>query len=213
MWTDEAPAGGPLVSWTADPRVERILAQYPDRKSAVMPFLYMAMAEHGHLTDEAIREVAELVGMTSVQVSSIATFYSMYKREPVGKYLISVCTSISCAILDASAVLHAIEDEAGVPAGETDDDGVFTVEHVECIGACGGAPAVQVNYELIEGVVEEKGRELVRWLRDGAPDTVLSDEMQALFGGQRSFDWGPAEPAGAIRPVPALDGLGTTGGS
>ncbi|MBT8202984.1 MAG: NAD(P)H-dependent oxidoreductase subunit E [Acidimicrobiia bacterium] len=201
------------MSWTADPRVEQILARYPDKKSAVMPFLYMAMAEHGYLTDEAIREVSELVGMTSVQVSSIATFYSMYKRERVGSYLISVCTSVSCAILDAADVLHAIEDEAGVPAGETGDDGVFTVEHVECIGACGGAPAVQVNYELIEGVKEDKGRELVRWLRDAAPDTVLGDEMQALFGGQRSFEWGPAEGEGATGPVPALDALGTTGGS
>ena len=199
------------MSWTSNPRVEQVLNTYPDRRSAVMPLLYMAMAEYGHLTDEGMREVAELVGMTSAQVSSVATFYTMYKREELGKYLVSVCTSISCALLDAKGVLHAIEDETGVPAGETDTDRLFSVEHVECLGACGGAPAVQVNYELIEGVQPDKARELVHWLRDAAPGTVTGDEMQALFGGQRSFDWGPSEPDGADRAVPALGALGTIG--
>ena len=200
-----------MSAWTSHPRVEQILEAYPDKKSAVMPLLYMAMAEYGHLTDEAVREVAELVGMTSVQVSSVATFYTMYKRAKVGEYLMSVCTSISCALLDAKSVLHAIEDETDVPAGETGTDGYFSVEHVECIGACGGAPAVQVNYELIEGVAPDKARELVRWLRDAEPQSVTSDEMQALFGGQRSFDWGPNEPLGARGPFPALEILGTIG--
>jgi NADH-quinone oxidoreductase E subunit len=185
------------------------LDRYPDRKSAVMPLLYMAMAEYGYLTDEAVREVAGLVGMTSVQVSSVATFYTMFKREEVGQYLLSVCTSVSCALLDAGATLHAIEDETGVPAGETDSDKRFSVEHVECLGACGGAPAVQVNYELIEGLGPDKARELVNWLREASPGSINGDEMQTLFGGRRSFDWGPAEPSSAARPVPALGSLGT----
>jgi len=201
------------MTWTANPRVERILSSYPDRRSAVMPLLYMAMAEYGYLTDEAIREVASLVGMTSVQVSSVATFYTMYKREEVGKYLLSVCTSISCSLLGGKDVLHAVEDETGVPAGETGIGGDFSVEHVECIGACGGAPAVQVNYELIEGLGVNKARDLVRWLRDAAPEMVRGDEMQALFGGQQSFDWGPPEAAGAGGPVPTLDLIGTIGES
>jgi NADH-quinone oxidoreductase E subunit len=199
------------MTWTSSPRVEKILSHYPDKKSAVMPLLYVAMSEHGYLPDEAIREVAGLVGMTSVQVSSVATFYTMYKREEVGRYLLSVCTSISCALLGAKDVLHAIEDETGVPAGETDPDRSFSVEHVECLGACGGAPAVQVNYELIEGLGVEKARELVGWLREAGPEVVNGDEMQTLFGGQRSFDWGPADPTGAARPVPALDTFGTVG--
>ena len=197
------------MSWTTNPRVEQVLARYPDRKSAVMPLLYMAMAEYGYLTDEAVREVAGLVGMTSVQVSSVATFYTMYKREEVGRYLLSVCTSVSCALLDAKATLHAIEDETGVPAGETDVDKRFSVEHVECLGACGGAPAVQVNYELIEGLGRDKARELVNWLREASPESINGDEMQTLFGGRRSFDWGPAEAGAAARPVPALGSLGT----
>ncbi|MGI9648868.1 MAG: NADH-quinone oxidoreductase subunit NuoE, partial [Acidimicrobiia bacterium] len=195
--------------WTDNPRVEQVLARYPDRKSAVMPLLYMAMADYGYLPDEAVREVAEMVGMTSVQVSSVATFYTMFKREEVGQYLLSVCTSVSCALLNAKATLHAIEDETGVPAGETDTDQRFSVEHVECLGACGGAPAVQVNYELIEGLGEDKARELVNWLREASPESINGDEMQTLFGGRRSFEWGPAESGGASRPVPALESLGT----
>ncbi len=199
------------MNWTRSPRVEKILSSYPDRKSAVMPLLYLAMTEYGHLTDEAIREVAGLVGMTSVQVSSVATFYTMYKREAVVTYLVSVCTSISCGLLGARSVLDAIEDEAGVPAGETDTEGQVSGEHVECIGACGGAPAVQVNYELIEGLTTDKARSLVQWLRDASPPLVNSDEMQALFGGRRSFDWGPADPTGSRGSVPALEALGSIG--
>jgi len=198
-----------MSEWTTNPRVEQLLDRYPERKSAVMPLLYMAMAEYGYLTDEAVREVAGLVGMTSVQVSSVATFYTMYKREEVGQYLLSVCTSVSCALLDSRATLHAIEDATGVPAGETDADKRFSVEHVECLGACGGAPAAQVNYELVEGLGEEKARQLVRWLEEASPDSVNGDEMQTLFGGRRSFDWGPAEAGGAAQPVPALGSLGT----
>ncbi len=200
-----------LADWTTTPRVEKILSSYPDKRSAVMPLLYLAMSEHGYLTDEAIREVAGLVGLTSVQVSAAATFYTMYKRQAVGKYLVSVCSSISCGLLGAKRVLAAIEDEAGVPAGETDPEGQVSVEHVECIGACGGAPAVQVNYELIEGVNPDQARSLVQWLRDASPPVVNGDEMQALFGGRRSFDWGPADSTGSVGPLPALEGLGSTG--
>jgi NADH:ubiquinone oxidoreductase subunit E len=174
-----------------------------------MPLLYLASLEHGHVTAEAQREVAGLTGLTSAQVQSVASFYTMYKREEVGTYLISVCTSISCFLLGADDVLDAISDEAGTPVGETSGDGMFSVEHVECIGACGGAPAVQVNYEVVEGVAPGKGRELCRWLREADPDVVFGDEMQQLFGGTRSFEWGPSEEEGAIAPLPALGLLGT----
>lgn len=176
-----------------------------------MPLLYMAMAEDGYLTEEGMREVAEWCGITPAQVLSVASFYSMYKREPTGKYLISCCTSISCMLLGGDDVLEAVEDESGVPHGETDAEGLLSVEHVECIGACGGAPAVQVNYELIEGVTPEKGRELVRWLKKARPEVVNGDEMQQLFGDRRSFDWAIAETRGAVGPYPAFQPLGTVG--
>jgi NADH-quinone oxidoreductase subunit E len=192
-------------------RAEEIVARYPQKRSAVMPLLYLAMSENGWLTEEGMAEVAEWTGLTPAQVLSVASFYTMYKREATGRYLISCCTSISCMLLGGDDVLHAVEDESGVPHGETDEDGLISVEHAECIGACGGAPAVQVNYELVEGLTPDKARELVRWLRAGLPAVVRADEMQSLFGGRTSFDWALDEAAGAVGPFPAFEPYGTAG--
>jgi NADH-quinone oxidoreductase subunit E len=192
-------------------RARELIARYPQKRSAVMPLLYLAMAEEGHLTDEGMAEVARWVDITPAQVQAVATFYTMYKRRRTGRYLISCCTSISCMLLGGDDVLHAVEDESGVPHGETDADGLLSVEHVECIGACGGAPAIQVNYELIEGVTPDKARELVRWLGTARPDVVNTDEMQELFGGVRSFDWAIRDADGAVGPYPAFQPLGTVG--
>jgi NADH:ubiquinone oxidoreductase subunit E len=177
-----------------------------------MPLLYVAMHEEGRLSDEGMRRVADLTGLTPVQVKSVATFYSMYKQDP-GRFVVSVCGSISCYLLGADEVLAAVEDETGVFSGETGGDGLFTVERVECIGACGGAPAVQVNYEMVEGVTPEQGRALCRWLRDEQPAAIHSDELQEHFGGRRAFDWGPEDRRGAVGPVPAFGPYGTAGGS
>ncbi len=197
------------MSWSEESlqRADDILARYPEKRSAVMPLLYVAMREDGYLTDDGMRQVAELTGVTPAQVQSTASFYNMYKREPVGKYLVSMCTSISCFLMGADDVLHAIEDEAGIPAGEADDE--IGVEHAECIGACGGAPACLVNYELIEGLTPDKAKELVAWLRSAKPDVINADEMQALFGGKTSFDWGIREERGAVGPFPAFGPFGT----
>jgi NADH-quinone oxidoreductase subunit E len=190
-------------------RAKEILAKYPEKRSAVMPLLYLAMAEDGWLTEEGMAEVAEWVGITPAQVQSVASFYTMYKRERTGKYLVSLCTSISCMLLGSDDVLAAIEDESGVPHGETDPEGIISVEHAECIGACGGAVACQVNYELIEGISPEKGRELIRWLKKARPEAVDTDEMQELFGGRRSFDWALPSDVGAAGPYPAFEPYGT----
>lgn len=201
-----------VMSEWSEPTLERareIIARYPDKRSAVMPLLYLAMAEEGWLTEKGMEEVGRLVDMTPAQVLAVASFYTMYKRGRTGRYLISVCTSISCMLLGSDDVMHAIEDETDVPAGETDEDGTLTVEHAECIGACGGAPAVTVNYELIEGVTPDKARELVRWLRSATPEVVNTDEMQQLFGGRRSFDWAVPSGGGATGPYPAFEPYGT----
>ena len=201
-----------IVSGWSAPNRERaasLLSAYPERRSAVMPLLYLAALEHGHVTDAAMHEVAELTGLTAAQVQSVASFYTMYKRSGVGRYLISVCTSISCYLMGGDEVLAAIEEGTGTLDGETSDDDLFSIEHVECIGACGGAPAVQVNYELIEGVHPDKALTMCQWLKTTRPDVVMSDELQERFGDQVSFDWGPAETEGAIAPVPAFGPYGS----
>jgi NADH:ubiquinone oxidoreductase subunit E len=202
-----------MPKWSApnQERARKLMAAYPDPRSAVMPLLYLASLEHGSCTEEAMREVSEVTGLTGAQVQAVASFYTMYKREGVGRYLLSVCTSISCFLLGGDEVLGAVEEATGVLDGETGQEGVFSVEHVECIGACGGAPAVQVNYELVEGVTPEAARGLCSWLQDANPEVVLGDEMQQLFGGTRSFEWGIREHEGAIAPVPAFEPYGSAG--
>ncbi|MEA2003150.1 MAG: NAD(P)H-dependent oxidoreductase subunit E [Actinomycetota bacterium] len=202
-----------ISTWSqeAQDRAAEIIGKYPKKRSAVMPLLYVAMIEHGFVTTVGMQQVAVLTGLTSAQVQSVASFYSMYKREPVGKYLVSVCTSISCFLLGADDVLAAVEDESGVPDGETGNDGVLSVEHVECNGACGGAPVVLVNYEMIESVTPDKAREMVRWLRDAKPNVANTEEMQQLFGGERSFDWGIKELEGSLLPIPAFGPYGSAG--
>lgn len=190
-------------------RAKDLVGRYPDPKSAVMPLLYLAMHQDGYLTEAGMQEVAAWTGHTPAQVQSVATFYGMFKTEPLGKYLVSVCTSISCMLLGSDDVLEAVEDETGVPHGETDAEGVFSVEHVECLGACGGAPAVQVNYELIEGPTPDQARALCRWLQEERPESVNTDDMQEQFGGRRSFDWGVAEADSAVGPFPAFGPYGT----
>lgn len=193
-------------------RARDIIARYPQKRSAVMALLYLAIAEEGYLTDQGMEEVARWVELTPAQVQSVATFYTMYKREPTGKYLISCCLSISCMLNGSDQILETIEETSGVPAGETDPEQQISVEHVECLGACGGAPAVQVNYELIEGITPEHAKELVEWLRRTRPTAVRSDEMQELFGTRRSFDWAIPDPVGATGPFPAVTSHGTTVG-
>jgi NADH-quinone oxidoreductase subunit E len=202
------------MTWSPEARqlAKAIISRYPQTRSAVMPLLYIAMREEGHLSEDGMRQVAELTNLTPVQVESVASFYGMFKLVPQGRYLVSVCTSISCMLMGSDSVLTSVEREAGVPVGETDAEGVVTVEHVECIGACGGAPAVQVNYELVEGVTPASVAEMIRWLRETKPDLVTADELQERFGGTPSFDPGISESQGAIGPFPAFDPYGTAGG-
>jgi NADH:ubiquinone oxidoreductase subunit E len=202
-----------ISHWTPSNQdhAKALLAQYPDPRSAVMPLLYVASLQYRFVTDQAMADVAALTGITPAQVQSVASFYTMFKREPVGRYLISVCTSISCHLLGGDEVLDAVEGAAGVSGGATDADGVIAVERAECIGACGGAPAVQVNYETVEGLTPEKATELVSWLRDTTPPVVLADEMQHLFGGRRSFPWGPTEADGPVGAIPAFGPYGSAG--
>ena len=188
-------------------RARALVERYPDPRSAVMPLLYLAMLEDGYLTEAGMKEVSQWTGHTPAQVQSVATFYGMLKTEPLGRYLLSVCTSISCMLLGGDDLLHAVEDETGVPHGET--EGPFSVEHVECLGACGGAPALAVNYELVEGVTAEQARELCRWLREELPELINPDELQDRFGGTRSFEWAIAEKGAAVGPFPAFGPYGT----
>ena len=123
-----------------------IIGRYPRPKSALIPLLHLAQEQDGHVSEEAMTHIAVLVGVTPAEVLGTCSFYEMFKREPVGKYLINVCTNISGQLNGGEELLHEAEELLGVRPGGTTEDGLFTLEDVECIAACTEAPCLQVNY-------------------------------------------------------------------
>jgi NADH-quinone oxidoreductase subunit E len=143
-------------------RFDALVAKYPLRRSALVPMLLYAQDEIGYLSDAVIAEVAERIGITELDVRNVATYYSMLRFKPVGKYNIQVCTNISCMLSGAYELYEKFQIELGIGPKGTTPDGVFSLEEVECIGACCWAPAIQVNYdfhdelkpELVAGIVD-----------------------------------------------------------
>ena len=144
-----------------------IIARYPRPKSATIPLCHLAQEQDGYLADDAMRHIAELVGVTAAEVLGTASFYEMFKRKPVGKYLVNVCTNISCQVMGAEDLLAHAEEKLGVPAGGTTADGMFTLEDVECTAACTEAPACLVNYRFQHRVTNESFDELIDDIRAG----------------------------------------------
>lgn len=130
-------------------RIEKQLSKYPDKRSAVMPLLYIAQEEYGWVTDEALQEVAEICEMDSTQVKSIAGFYTMYREKHSGKHWVYVCTDLACALEGGDELYEAVLDELGLDHhNDTTSDDMFTVEHQMCLGACDKAPMLQCNYHF-----------------------------------------------------------------
>ena len=190
-------------------KAEEIIKLYPQKRSALGPLLYLAQNKEGYIDDDSVVEISNLLGITEVQVRSVASFYTMYKQEPTGKYLLSVCKSISCEINNSKEVISGIKEFTGLSSNETDPEKTFTFEEVECIGACGGAPAVQVNYETIEGVTPEKALDLCKYLREEEPKVIVADDLQEKFGGIKSFDWAIEDNSGTSTTAPGFQIIGT----
>ncbi|NND76047.1 MAG: NAD(P)H-dependent oxidoreductase subunit E [Ilumatobacter sp.] len=125
-----------------------IIARYPKPKSALIPLVHLSQEQNGYVTTEAMKHIAELIGVTPAEVYGTATFYEMFKFEPVGKYVVNVCGTMSCALLGAGELLHHAEEKLGVKAGGTTDDGLITLMPAECQAACTEAPCLQVNYRF-----------------------------------------------------------------
>ena len=190
-------------------KAKEIIDMYPQKRSALGPLLYLAQEKDGYISNDSIVEISNLIGITEVQVKSVASFYSMYKEEQTGKYLLSVCKSISCEINDSRSVIDSVKNFTGLENYETDTEKVFTFEEVECIGACGGAPAVQVNYETVEGLTPEKSLKMCEWLKEERPEIIIAEELQEKFGGVKSFDWAIKDNTGSSYSVPGFQNIGT----
>jgi len=157
-------------------RIEKVFSKYPDKRSGIMDILYLAQEEYGWLSEDALREVAEICEVDPTQAHSIAGFYTMYSEKPKGKYWLQVCTDLPCALRGADTFYEDLCDYLGVEDGGTTEDGLFTVEQVMCLAACDKAPMLQCNFHYHENLDLEKMKALIDRLRaEAQAETVPSD--------------------------------------
>jgi NADH-quinone oxidoreductase subunit E len=147
-----------------------IISRYPRKKSALIPLLHLSQQQNGYVTQDAMKHLAELLDITPAEVIGTATFYEMFKFEPVGTYVINVCQTMSCALLGSDSLMHHAEQKLGIKAGSTTDDGMFTLEPAECQAACTEAPTLQVNYRHRYRVTHDDFDQMIDELRDGKLD-------------------------------------------
>lgn len=159
-----------LLAQRAD-KVAEILSRYPEKRAALMPLLNEAQELYGYVSEEAIRDVATITELDPTEVLSVAEFYSLYYKRPVGKYVIRFCTDMPCALVGAEWAYQQMLDVVGVKSGETSEDGMFTVEPCVCLAACGSAPVAIVNRQFYENLTEERMRALIATIRaSGLPE-------------------------------------------
>ena len=151
-------------------RAEELVALYPRPRSAMLPLLHLTQEQDGYVSPEGIAEVAELTGTTTADVRGTAAFYDMFHLEPVGKYVVGVCTNIACLLAGGLELLDHASSTLGCAVGSTSDDGLFTLEETECLADCNFAPCVQVNHRFVRTMTPETFDTLVGELRDGRRD-------------------------------------------
>ena len=153
-------------------RIEKIFAKYPDKRSGIMDLLYLAQEEYGWLSEDALREVAELCDVDPTQAHSIAGFYTMFSEKPKGKYWLQVCTDLPCALRGADQFYRDLCKYLGVEDGGTTEDGLFTVEQVMCLAACDRAPMLQCNFHYFENLDMDTIKTLIEQWRAEAQSNV-----------------------------------------
>lgn len=172
-----------LLSDDARSRIQAFVDKYPDRRSALLPALHIAQNEVGWLPREAMEEVAQVLGLDWDQVEEVASFYTMYYKQPVGKYVLEVCKTIPCSLMGADDIIDHLTRRLGIAPGETTPDGMFTLFRVECLAACHRAPAMQLNHRYVQNLTLEKVDALI----EAARGQQLVAEGQPGFHIRRSW--------------------------
>src|SRR3954454_1400387 len=189
------------LSDTTHAELREIAARYPEPRSGLLPMLHLVQSAEGRVTAEGIEACAQLLGITAAEVAGVATFYTMYKRRPVGDYHVGVCTNTLCAVMGGDAIFERLKDHLDVGNDETTEDGRITLEHVECNAACDYAPVMMVNWEFMDNQTPESAVRLVDDLRSGAevrstrgPRVVTWREAERVLAGfpDDLADEGPA---------------------
>ena len=154
-------------------RARDLIALYPQPRSALIPLLHLLQEQDGYLTDDGMAHVAELVGLEPAEVRGTATFYDMFHTEPVGRYLVAVCTNIACMLQGAYELLEHAQDRLGIAPGGTTADGMFTLEDAECLALCGNAPCLTVNWRYFGDVGRDEFDRLIGRLAAGELDAEV----------------------------------------
>ncbi|MEU0373061.1 NADH-quinone oxidoreductase subunit NuoE [Streptomyces sp. NPDC006283] len=148
---------------------KEIIARYPDSRSALLPLLHLVQSQEGYVSRTGMQFCADMLGLTTAEVTAVATFYTMYRRKPSGEYQVGVCTNTLCAVMGGDAIFEELKEHLGVGNNETTEDGKVTLEHIECNAACDFAPVVMVNWEFFDNQTPESAKQLVDDLRAGQP--------------------------------------------
>ena len=151
-----------------DPDAAEIVGRYPRSRSALLPLLHLVQAEEGYLSDDGIAYCAGQLGLTETEVTAVASYYTMYKRHPVGEYHVGVCTNSLCAVMGGDVIFADLKEHLGIGNDETTADGKVSLEHLECNAGCDYAPVVMVNWEFFDNMTPRTARDLVDGLRSGA---------------------------------------------
>lgn len=145
-----------MLSEATRDRIQALITKYPQPRSALIPTLHMAQDEVGYLSPDVIQEIAEIFGLSPNEVYEVVSFYTMFHRKPVGKYVVQVCTNISCLLCKSEEIMAHLQKRLGIKPGETTVDKKFTLIEVECLASCGTAPVVQINDEYHENLTLER---------------------------------------------------------
>ena len=154
-----------MISDALKNKFDQVIARYPLKRSAIVPLLMFGQDEIGYVSDELVEEIARRVEVRSIEVVEDIGYYSMLHRKPIGKYNLQVCTNISCLLRGGEEIFDYCSKRLGISHKQTTSDGVFSLEEVECLGACCGAPALQVNYDYYENLTPDKIDELIEKLK------------------------------------------------
>jgi len=133
-------------------KIDEIKKRYPEQKAAIMPVMWMAQKKFGWISDDVNQYIAELLNLSYAHVQGVASFYTMYFKKPMGKYHVQICTNVSCMLLGGEEIYMHVCDKLGLKNLETTTDGKFSIEEVECMGACGGAPMIAINEDYYENM-------------------------------------------------------------
>ncbi|MCL4869939.1 MAG: NADH-quinone oxidoreductase subunit NuoE [Anaerolineae bacterium] len=161
--------------------IQELFRRYPERKSAILPLMHIAQHEYGYMSEEAMQEVADILGLNPTHVKSIAGFYTLFYEEPVGKYVLEICNDLACALRGADEFVAMASNKLGVPVEGTTPDGLFTLKTVMCLGACDRAPMLQCNLRFHEHLNEEKFTALLDHLhQEASSDQVESAVVEKI---------------------------------